>query len=160
MNVSQQKFLKKGGNLWGRSVKDWGFVTSKNDFIQGETVEVDVWNGTLLKVVVVSFLGDTEHGRLYLAKREGEPDLSPQIKRYNSSKKVKVIDIWRDSEDGIFEGSGGKEYHASLDSCDCRDFVTRKIPCKHMYKLATELDAFNWPEENQPGWVIEFKQHL
>lgn len=30
-------------------------------------------------------------------------------------------------------------YDASLSRCDCYDFQTRHLPCKHMYRLAVEL---------------------
>lgn len=37
-------------------------------------------------------------------------------------------------------------YCTSLSSCDCEDFKRRNLPCKHMYKLACELDIVdeNW----------------
>lgn len=37
------------------------------------------------------------------------------------------------------QGSNGEIYHVSLSSCTCTDFTTRKIPCKHMLKLALEI---------------------
>lgn len=37
-------------------------------------------------------------------------------------------------------------YVTSLFNCDCEDFKRRNLPCKHMYKLAYELDIIdeNW----------------
>lgn len=46
----------------------------------------------------------------------------------------------------IFKGSKGK-YITTLSDCTCRDFVLRKLPCKHMYRLAYELHLFNLPCE-------------
>ena len=31
-------------------------------------------------------------------------------------------------------------YNVTLTSCTCRDFAMRQLPCKHMYKLAQELN--------------------
>lgn len=39
---------------------------------------------------------------------------------------------------------GGKgTYKTSLTECSCPDFKQRKIPCKHMYKLAIDLNVFD-----------------
>lgn len=43
------------------------------------------------------------------------------------------------SKTGIFSGRQGKAYVTSLESCSCQDFTRRKLPCKHMYRLAMEL---------------------
>lgn len=40
----------------------------------------------------------------------------------------------------------GNIYHATLKNCDCEDFKSRHLPCKHMYRLAMEMGAF--PEAN------------
>lgn len=39
---------------------------------------------------------------------------------------------------GRFSGSSG-EYKTTLSSCTCIDFSKRKLPCKHIYRLAMEL---------------------
>ena len=36
-------------------------------------------------------------------------------------------------------GSNGNTYITTLNSCTCPDFVHRRIPCKHMYRVAIEL---------------------
>lgn len=63
-----------------------------------------------------------------------------QLKRQKSacSKKLTPIAIDRDSGTGLFEGSS-KDYKVSLERCECIDFARRKLPCKHMYRLAHEL---------------------
>ena len=33
-----------------------------------------------------------------------------------------------------------KIYKTTLSGCTCSDFITRKVPCKHMYRLALELN--------------------
>lgn len=35
-----------------------------------------------------------------------------------------------------------KGYTVTLESCTCRDFIVRDLPCKHMYKLAARLNLF------------------
>jgi len=44
---------------------------------------------------------------------------------------------------GIFTGSGKQPYIVSLKHCTCGDFRQRKLPCKHIYRLALELDIFD-----------------
>lgn len=50
------------------------------------------------------------------------------------------LSIDQDNELGYF-----KNYKTSLESCTCRDFILRKLPCKHMYRLAYELKVFQLP---------------
>lgn len=68
---------------------------------------------------------------------EGNPD---QQKRLKSAQKAECtplsIDI--DAKKGSFSGSHGS-YNTTLTSCSCVDFMRRKKPCKHMYRLAIEL---------------------
>ncbi len=40
---------------------------------------------------------------------------------------------------GIFSGSSREKYHTALTECECVDFQRRKLPCKHIYRLAHEL---------------------
>lgn len=34
-------------------------------------------------------------------------------------------------------------HNTSLVNCKCGDFINRRLPCKHMYRLAFELNLFN-----------------
>lgn len=54
---------------------------------------------------------------------------------------VKSID--EQTKRGVFVGGQGNMYHTSLLKCSCPDFKERKVPCKHMYKLADELDLLD-----------------
>lgn len=38
-------------------------------------------------------------------------------------------------------GESGEIYNVTLYSCTCKDFTIRKVPCKHMYRLASEVGA-------------------
>lgn len=64
-----------------------------------------------------------------------------QIKRIISAQKIKSSEIEIDqlSESATIKGSGSNPYHVTLNSCTCFDFESRKLPCKHIYRLASEL---------------------
>ena len=46
----------------------------------------------------------------------------------------------------VFIGGSGK-YKTNLLKCSCPDFKKRKLPCKHMYKLAFDLNLIGVPWE-------------
>lgn len=60
-----------------------------------------------------------------------------QVKRQKAAMKLSVQSISSDSQTGTIN-----EYHVSLEECSCRDFIIRRKPCKHMYRLAHELGVF------------------
>lgn len=64
-----------------------------------------------------------------------------QQKRIESAQKARTspATIDRESKTATFKGSGAMPYQTTLESCTCIDFVRRKLPCKHMYRLAIEL---------------------
>ncbi|MCL2600604.1 MAG: SWIM zinc finger family protein [Treponema sp.] len=51
---------------------------------------------------------------------------------------------------GVFAGSS-KNYSTTLGKCECVDFSKRKLPCKHMYRLAHELGIFELPAKVSVG---------
>ncbi len=55
------------------------------------------------------------------------------------SPKTKPISIDKNMEEGVFQGSGHSSYKTTLNQCTCIDFVRRKLPCKHIYRLAIEI---------------------
>ena len=67
-----------------------------------------------------------------------------QKKRIKSAEKSATtpasIDV--DSQTGVFPGSGKNPYSTTLSSCTCSDFIHRKLPCKHIYRLAMECGLF------------------
>lgn len=73
--------------------------------------------------------------------------LPDQQKRITSAKKAENTPLDIDSERGygFFSGSHGR-YETHLDNCKCADFIRRKLPCKHMYRLAIELGVFGGKE--------------
>ena len=66
-----------------------------------------------------------------------------QQKRIKSAKDAKLTPLFVDSRSftGHFSGSSGT-YTTTLDDCQCGDFIRRKKPCKHIYRLAMEMGVF------------------
>ena len=50
----------------------------------------------------------------------------------------------------------GDTYDVSMHRCDCHDFERRKLPCKHMYRLALELGVVS-PHWDLSGLPSEWK---
>ena len=51
---------------------------------------------------------------------------------------IRLINKFRKT--GRIMGSSSEWYTVSLDKCDCIDFERRGFPCKHMIRLALELN--------------------
>lgn len=68
---------------------------------------------------------------------------SEQIKRIKSASASKLTPLVVDytNNTGVFQGSSSK-YDVSLEFCPCGDYRRRKLPCKHIYRLAMELGLF------------------
>lgn len=68
-----------------------------------------------------------------------------QVKRMKSAKSAKMTPISIDyiEQIAIFAGSGKNLYKTTVDSCTCRDFFVRRLPCKHIYRLRMELKKKN-----------------
>ena len=64
-----------------------------------------------------------------------------QQKRIASAKKAETTpsSIDRETQTGVFPGSGKNPYQTSLTRCSCQFFRAKGVPCKHMYRLAMEL---------------------
>lgn len=62
-----------------------------------------------------------------------------QIKRIAFMQRIKSenVTVFADNTARIVGTDG--VYKVTLDSCTCYDFESRHLPCKHMYKLASEL---------------------
>ena len=67
-----------------------------------------------------------------------------QQKRILSAEKAATtpLSVDKETQTGVFPGSGKKPYETSFESCTCADFIRRKVPCKHMYRLAMECGVF------------------
>lgn len=62
-----------------------------------------------------------------------------QQTRIGKATKADMTPLHLDSVNGTGEFQGSGHYSTSLSSCNCRDFILHKRPCKHMYRLAMEL---------------------
>lgn len=71
-----------------------------------------------------------------------EPD---QQKRIITAKKSATTptQIDKDAQTALFAGSGKSPYETTLNTCTCRDYFVRRMPCKHIYRLAIELGILN-----------------
>lgn len=70
----------------------------------------------------------------------GVHDAPDQKKRIASAKSASCtpLSVTLDTSSGSFSGSHGI-YETTLESCTCIDFMRRKMPCKHIYRLAIQL---------------------
>lgn len=64
-----------------------------------------------------------------------------QLKRQKSASESCLTPLSIENSIGIFKGTKN-DYITSLKDCTCIDFMRRKMPCKHMYRLAHELNKF------------------
>lgn len=64
-----------------------------------------------------------------------------QIKRQKRAmtRQCKPLSINFDNKTGVFSSSSSGTYQVTTTSCTCPDFVRRRKPCKHMYRLLDEL---------------------
>lgn len=68
--------------------------------------------------------------------------------RAKRAEDCKIISLDKNEKRAKMQGSSGEEYDVTLSSCACPDFAKRNRPCKHMYRLAAELDLVKIVEEN------------
>ena len=66
-----------------------------------------------------------------------------RMMRANTSD-ITIKEIDKENRFGIFVGE--RTYRTTLESCTCPDFKERKLPCKHMYRLASELGLIELPD--------------
>lgn len=71
----------------------------------------------------------------------GEWDISvhssaDQLNRIRRSTTVKIINFDPNTQTATVAGSGKSTYTTTFSKCSCGDFISRRLPCKHMYKLA------------------------
>ena len=79
-----------------------------------------------------------------------------QQKRIASAKKSACtpVSLEQPSCTGTFKGSSGT-HTTALDHCSCVDFNRRHLPCKHMYRLAMELEFFQSDFASDKSAIIE-----
>lgn len=94
-------------------------------------------------------------------KWSGTHDSPDQQKRLASAKKSACTPVSLDQKacTGTFKGSSGT-HTTALDHCSCVDFNRRRLPCKHMYRLAMELGAFQADFESDKTAIVEPKHSI
>lgn len=81
-------------------------------------------------------------------KANGDIDAHPeQVKRMEKAKGAKMAPLTVDyaGQTATFVGSGKTPYETTADTCTCRDFTVRRLPCKHIYRLRMELKKAEHP---------------
>ena len=76
------------------------------------------------------------------------------MKRRLNGEKIKADAITVNVEDqtAVVVGSDPEPYRVSLSECSCFDFASREWPCKHIYRLASELGMLeDWPKVSRSG---------
>lgn len=68
-------------------------------------------------------------------------DYPSQVRRQERAREAALTPLSIKGQHAQFQGSE-KKYLTFLDACSCPDFQERHKPCKHMYRLAMELDLF------------------
>ena len=84
--------------------------------------------------------------RLDYADSSCDMDNSPeQIRRQKRAigKHCTPLSINFDKKTGVFPSSSSGTYYVSTVSCTCPDFIKRRKPCKHMYRLLDELGLYS-----------------
>lgn len=81
-----------------------------------------------------------------------------QLIRQERARQAVLTPLSLDKEHGTgtFHGTDDT-YETSLVSCQCEDFQKRFLPCKHMYRLAYELDCFLL---NEPVFSVPYPRKL
>lgn len=67
-----------------------------------------------------------------------------QVDRIKRAASVKIVSYDPITETAIIKGSKNYEYETSFFSCTCGDFVSRRLPCKHMYKVAAAYGGIDF----------------
>jgi len=62
-----------------------------------------------------------------------------QVDRYRrglADESITILDYDEDTKNAAVSGKSGSAYRTCENSCTCRDYQSRNLPCKHMYYLA------------------------
>ena len=82
-----------------------------------------------------------------------DPDQQKRIKSASSAA-CTPVELDRDACTGIFKGSSGT-HSASLEKCSCIDYNRRRLPCKHMYRLAMELGLLDANFKSDASAIVQ-----
>lgn len=80
-----------------------------------------------------------------------DPDQVKRLERAKSSA-CTPLSVSKEDTTGVFSGSHGT-YKTTLETCTCGDFIRRKLPCKHIYRLAIELNVIAESASSDPSAI-------
>lgn len=82
-----------------------------------------------------------------------------QIKRFEkgAGSNINIISLNYDHKTANFWGSDGSIYYTTLCGCNCMDYSIRRLPCKHMYRLAIECSLINVKHEPWKTYITYTK---
>lgn len=84
-----------------------------------------------------------------------------QIKRIGFTKRIKAENVTVNIEEKTATIIGtDATYKVTLNSCTCSDFSLRHLPCKHIYRLAFELELLDDLPEIDPKNSKAFKNSI
>ena len=92
---------------------------------------------------IIKIINRLDKERVQSIKDSDDIDAQPeQVQRIKRAKESKCAPLSIDyaAQTAIFAGSGKKPYETTVDSCTCRDYFVRRLPCKHIYRLRIELE--------------------
>ncbi len=67
-----------------------------------------------------------------------------QLNRIRRSTSVKIISYDPKQQTAVVAGSGSSTYTTTFSKCSCGDFISRHLPCKHMYRLAAKYGGVDF----------------
>lgn len=81
-----------------------------------------------------------------------------QLSRQNRLSDISISRLDNNSQTCYAKGKSGESYFVTLAECSCSDFMRRHLPCKHMYKLATELEEkkYLYKHERSTELIADF----
>ena len=85
-----------------------------------------------------------------------------QLQRQDRLSELRVNALDKTAESGIVVSGSGEakhSYETTLTQCQCTDFRRRHLPCKHIYKLASELRYYRaFPKRRSLELIADFSK--
>lgn len=119
---------------------EWAVCVPGDKVSPGTRITVFKADGSSHPAVIISYLELGDYGHLY------DVDTSERDRMERADETLPLKIDWN-SKSGEFLGSDGEIYETTLHSCTCQDFTKRGESCKHMYRLAQEIDTDKYSHE-------------
>jgi len=123
--------MEAGAAKWTRGQNgEWCTLKKGDRLYPGDEIVVEKTDGTVKNVIVENYIYEDDLGAHYRAE-DGV--------RADRAKDVHLISIDMIRRNAEFMGPDGEVYKTTLTKCSCPEFLERKKPCKHIYKLRDEV---------------------